>query len=93
MWVFGYVQRSSSFGQNFGLSPRLTHSHISRDWVRSVFSPPVGASSRTRRIIAIDKVPEMITLAKEKLGIKVINFDEVSDVVVSDVVEEIKKGY
>lgn len=34
-----------------------------------------------RRVIAIDNVPERIALAKEKLGIEVINFDEVGDVV------------
>lgn len=34
-----------------------------------------------RRIIAIDNVPERIALAKEKLGIEIINFSEVSDVV------------
>lgn len=73
-------------GRMLDFPPRLTHSYISSDWVRSVFSPPVGASSRAHRIIATDKVPERIALAKEKLGIKVINFDEVNDVV-----EEIKK--
>lgn len=34
-----------------------------------------------RRIIGIDNVPERIQLAKTKLGIEIINFDSVTDVV------------